>query len=359
LAAHDFAQAACAPEVTLIHVERRGGQPAVKSRWLWRLETLARGAGVEIPGRDDALAWARALEAPLADPPPSLQPAGPPEPRPPVEARPRRLFVTQVETLVRDPYAVYARQVLGLRALPPPDERVEVRIRGTAIHTAFERLSRDWEGLEPGRASAAFAGYYLEALSAKGAAGASLARERTLAARAGDWVVAFEHQRRAAGVRVLVEQEGSLHLPELAFTVSAKADRIEVGGGQVHVIDFKTGAAPSAKQVRTGFSPQLTLTAAIAARGGFGPEAAGSVGELIYVRISGREPAGAIDLIEDDAPALADGALEGLKALVTRFDDPGQPYRSRTAPKFVKTYASDYDHLARVREWSAGDEDDE
>ena len=30
----------------------------------------------------------------------------------------------------------------------------------------------------------------------------------------------------------------------------------------------------------------------------------------------------------------------------------------RTAPRFVKTYAGDYDHLARVREWSAGDEED-
>src|SRR5690606_37351807 len=51
LAAHDFAQAACAPDVVLLHAERREGAPAVKSRWLWRLETLASGAGVEIPGR--------------------------------------------------------------------------------------------------------------------------------------------------------------------------------------------------------------------------------------------------------------------------------------------------------------------
>ena len=64
LAAHDFAQAACAPEVILLHSERREGAPAVKSRWLWRLETLARGAGVTIPDRQDALdsgrvAWMR------------------------------------------------------------------------------------------------------------------------------------------------------------------------------------------------------------------------------------------------------------------------------------------------------------
>ncbi|HAJ03075.1 MAG TPA: double-strand break repair protein AddB, partial [Brevundimonas sp.] len=44
LSAHDFAQIACAPEVYLLHTERRDNQPSVKSRWLWRLETLVRGA---------------------------------------------------------------------------------------------------------------------------------------------------------------------------------------------------------------------------------------------------------------------------------------------------------------------------
>jgi len=38
-----------------------------------------------------------------------------------------------------------------------------------------------------------------------------------------------------------------------------------------------------------------------------------------------------------------------------RYDQPGQGYPSRIAPQFVKQYPGDYDHLARVREWSAGD----
>ena len=55
---------------------------------------------------------------------------------------------------------------------------------------------------------------------------------------------------------------------------------------------------------------------------------------------------------------MAAQARAGLEALIARYDDAGQPYRSRTAPRFVRAYAGDYDHLARVREWSAGDEDD-
>ena len=356
LAAHDFAQAACAPEVCLINVERRGGQPAVKSRWLWRLETLAKGAGVTLPSRDDALSWARALEAPVADPPPALQPVRPPEPRPPVPVRPRQLSVTQVETLVRDPYAIYARFILGLRALSPPDERVEVRIRGTAIHSAFEELAKAWPVADP---AGRFAELYIEALRAKGATEGSLAREQALAERAGIWVEGFEHLRRETGAEVLVERRGTHTLPDLGFTLTARADRIEVVGGASHVLDFKTGRAPTPKEIETGFSPQLTLTAAILAAGGF-EGAARTPGELVYVRVTGREPAGELHIrgVEGESGVMAAEALEGLRALIERYDDEIQPYRSRTAPRFVKAYAGDYDHLARVREWSAGDEED-
>jgi ATP-dependent helicase/nuclease subunit B len=356
LAAHDFAQAACAPDVCLIHVERRGGQPAVKSRWLWRLETLARGAKVTLPNRDDALDWARALDAPVEAPPLSLQPARAPEPRPPVAVRPRALFVTRIETLVRDPYAVYARHILGLRAMSLPDERVEALIRGVAIHTAFEDVAKAWPLPDPART---FSGAYIAALRRKGATEASLAREQPLAIRAGVWVAAFERQRREDDPDVLVEQEGTLDLPALNFRLSARADRIEVVGGEAHVLDFKTGRAPSPKEIATGFSPQLTLTAAIVAGGGFAGVRA-EPGQLVYVRVTGREPPGELNFRagSGESAAMAAEALEGLSQLIARYDHPSQPYRSRTAPRFVSTYAGDYDHLARVREWSAGDEEE-
>ena len=93
----------------------------MKSRWLWRLETLAKGAGLTIPRRLDAETWTRALDAPLDPRPQNLRPAERPAPRPPLEARPRKLPVTRIETWVRDPYAVYAREILGLRLLDRPD----------------------------------------------------------------------------------------------------------------------------------------------------------------------------------------------------------------------------------------------
>ena len=74
--------------------------------------------------------------------------------------------------------------------------------------------------------------------------------------------------------------------------------------------------------------------------------------------IPGRDPPGKTkDPVTDKGAALAaEDAWEGAQRLIARYDDPATAYVSRTAPQFVKTYASDYDHLARVFEWmSAGE----
>jgi len=355
LSAHDFAQAACAPEVYLLHSERREGAPAVESRWLWRLKTLARGAGVDLPQRPEALAWARALDRPgLYSPVPRAEFA------PPLDTRPVKLPVTQVEALTRDPYAVYARNVLKLRLLDRPDEPMEQRARGTAIHEAFERFAGEWPA-----SGERFAALYLEELRKAGAPRAALAREQALAGEAGAWIAEMEMRRRAGGAQVIVEQGGEARfaIPRGDFIVTAKADRIELTpDGVAHVLDFKTGPEPSRKMVEAGFSPQLTLTAAIIARGGFASLGPRPAGDLVYIRITGRDPAGK-EVVSMAAGAEsqdgAERAFAGLQALIARYEDPAHPYRSRTAPQFVKTYASDYDHLARVYEWSTSGEGDE
>jgi len=353
LSAHDFAQAVSAPEVILLHSERRGGAPAVASRWLWRLRTLAKGAGVEIPARPEVVAWARALDAPLAAPPPSLKTATRPRPTPPVAARPRRLYVTGVERWVRDPYAVYAREILRLYPLERPDEPIEARARGTAVHAAFEQFAGDHPGDLPDDAEAAFAALLLEKLRLAGMPAARMTREQALAANVAPWVIAFERRRRP-GAQLIVEQKGEIafEAPGGRFTLAAKADRIEARGGVADILDFKTGAAPSAKQVRGGLSPQLTLTAAILAAGGFTALGRMTPGELVYVRVNGgRTPGEELSRVPGEGPALAVQVLENLKRRVAHFDRVETPYIAWAAPQFIGQYGGDYDHLARLWEW--------
>lgn len=356
LSAHDFAQAACAPEVFLVHSEKRGGQPAVKSRWLWRLETLAKGAGVELPRADAVVELARALDRPAV-----FRPAPRPKPRPPLAARPRELAVTAVETWIRDPYAVYARRILDLRPLNRPDEPVGPRERGSALHKAFERFVERHPLQLPEDAEAEFEALMRAALVEAGMGDAAMAREGPLAGNAAPWAAAMERRRRGGCHRLVVEQTGRLALPELDFTVTAKADRLEISDCG-HVIDFKTGGLPSKKEVVAGLAPQLTLTAAILREGGFAEAGPVEPGQLVYVKITGRREAGREEVRAEpgESGALADAALDGLKRRVAWFREEDTPYLSRAVPKLASDRSGDYDHLARVWEWAvlAGEDED-
>ena len=106
--------------------------------------------------------------------------------------------------------------------------------------------------------------------------------------------------------------------------------------------------------MRTGLAPQLTLEAAILRAGQFGTIASGSVSEIAYITVRGGEPPGIPCPIEfkDGTPdSQAEHALTRLKALVADFANPETPYYSLVHPMW-KTHYGDYDHLARVKEWS-------
>jgi len=66
------------------------------------------------------------------------------------------------------------------------------------------------------------------------------------------------------------------------------------------------------------------------------------------------EPAGEYESIkfkEGTPDSQADRALERLSTLARRFEDETEPYRSLVHPMW-RTHYGDYDHLARVKEWS-------
>ena len=159
---------------------------------------------------------------------------------------------------------------------------------------------------------------------------------------------------------VLTEQTGRLtfNAPRGAFTLTAKADRIEkIGTAAVAILDYKTGSPPSMKQVTTGLSPQLTLEAAIALDGGFAGLTPQTVEELVYVALKGSSIAGdelVLDFDKSSADEQAAIAKAGLEKFVASFDAPDMPYLSKPRV-LLERFAGDYDHLARVKEWSAGD----
>ncbi len=354
LAAHDFTQAFSAPRVFLTRAARIEGTPSVPSRWLLKLENRLLGMEDALPGDTRWLGLYGLLDR--APGPPAL--IAPPEPKPPVGARPRRLSVTQIETWIRDPYAVYARMVLGLRPLDPLDADPGAAERGTFIHDALERFVREFPEDLPQTALDRLVqigeDVFREHLTRPGVRAFWWPRFERIA----HWFVDWERQRRGQGRKNLaVEATGRLVIaaPAGDFTLTARADRIDaLAGGGLSIIDYKTGTIPTFKQDKSGFSPQLSLEAAMASKGCFEGLDAKDVEELAYIKLSGGRIPGKETALKQDVGETAADSLSGLTKLIATFDFPETPYRSRPRPMFENRYG-DYDHLARVKEWSSGD----
>ncbi|MFC7541655.1 PD-(D/E)XK nuclease family protein [Siccirubricoccus deserti] len=282
-----------------------------------------------------------------------------PAPRPPRAARPRSIAVTEVETLLADPYAFYARRVLGLRALDPLDADVGAADYGNLVHAAMARFIQGL-GVWPGEAAAAalFRDAATAALEAAGARPGLAAFWRPRLARIGSFAVAAEAELRQVTTKSQVELKGELKLLGGQVRLTARADRIDVlPNGKLAILDYKTGSVPSAKQVREGHKPQLVLEAAMVARGGF-PTVTGDAGRLDYWRLTGGPTPGEVTTVCDNAQEIADlaeAALEEVQALAQRFLLGEAPFLAWPHPG-REPAGDDYDHLSRRAEW-AGAED--
>ena len=363
LSAHDFTQALGAGAVYLTRAQRVEGSPTVPARWLTRLDFAAQALGLQpenmVARGDKWLAWHRslALVQPAGAATPAIADRGRPRPTPPVAARPRRLSVTEIETWMRDPYAIYARHILELRALPPLDQAPDAADYGSRIHRVLDRfLSRCPPGPLPEDALAQLVATGAEMLAPIRALPAVWTFWWPRFQRIAEWFVETERARRAIVAETHTEAVGRLELtgPHGPFELIARADRIDrLSDGTLAIIDFKTGAVPGAAEAVAGFAPQLPLEAAIAAAGGFERLPPGTVGSLEYWRLSGGRVVGAVSPVGGDNPgALAQRARAGLALLIETFDDPATAYESRPRANWAPRY-SDYEHLARVKEWSA------
>jgi ATP-dependent helicase/nuclease subunit B len=360
LSAHDFVQLAGTRDLVLTRALKQDGVPRIASRFLQRLTTVAGSEAAAAMTRRGLryLALARHLDRPAGAPKPATRPA----PCPPVHLRPDRLSVTEIETLIRDPYAIHARHVLKLQPLDPVDADTTAADRGSLFHEILDQATRD-----AGMASAAI---FHAALIAAGEQAFKAFADRPEARavwwprflRIADWVTVWHTSRVDRLTTILTEQRARLPVltgPDRTVTLSGQADRLERGiDGGWTLIDFKTGTPPGPDEVKVGLAPQLPLEAALLTLGGFdGVPKGAAVSGLAYVKLSGAAVAGVEKVIgPPDGKTLDDLALETwtkLAGLLARYEDAAMPYRSRLIPK-MQRFAGTYDHLARVAEWASG-----
>ncbi len=355
LSAHDFQQAAGAGKLIFSRATRDAEAPTVAARWLLRLENLLLGLPPEGPAALEAarargrviVEQAARLDRPGAPTPPARRPA----PRPPLTAFPAELSVTQIETLVRDPYEIYASKVLRLRRLDPIGRQPDALTRGSAIHAILDAFLAATETELPDNAAQIF----------RAAAEAEFARVAPWPAvralwnarldRAAEWFLLGEADRRERASPLARELRGRRHLDGLAqpMAVTARADRIDWrSDGRYAIYDYKSGSIPSKKQA-DGFHLQLPLEAAIAEAGGFEGLPAGAAFHLELIGL------GAQKTLEIAAtPEAIAATWARLRGLIAFYQTPGNGFAARLRPGRIQ-FESAYDHLARRGEWADGD----
>ncbi len=363
-AAHDFAQGLGARRVLLSRAARADGAPTVASRWLQRLLTLAGPdveAGMEQGGGQYRI-WAGLLDRSEG----AVRSAARPNPKPPLPARPKSLSVTEIERLVRDPYAIFARHVLDVQPVDPIGGEPGAADKGTIIHDALAEFLENWS--EP----------YDEAAVARLieiGAGHFAPLDAFPAIRALWWprferiargFITFEAARSERVEKRFLEISGGveLPLPGLEFRLKGRADRIDLmKDGTIAVVDYKTGQVPSIKQVEALLAPQMPLEAAMIQRLGFKDVPARlPISDLLYIQLKG----GADPVIpmprnpkDKDLGELAEEAWQRLETLIAHYGLEENGYLSRARVMMEGRTDGPYDHLARVQEWSIGGEEGE
>ncbi|WP_121629312.1 double-strand break repair protein AddB [Tropicibacter alexandrii] len=358
LSAHDFQQAAGASEVWLTRALKSDDAETVASRWINRLTNLMTGLperhGPEALKAMKArgarwLDYVTATELPIkADPAPR------PSPAPPVDTRPRQLSVTEIKRLIRDPFAIYARHVLGLRRLDPLMQAPDALMRGIVLHEVFETFVKqsvdDASLLTP----QAFADTARRIIETEGAVPFPTNRALWLSRmqRIAEWFTDSERARQTVARPANFEVKGGLDIPALGFRLTGQADRIDIDDrGLAHIYDYKTGTAPTDKQQKS-FDKQLLLEAAMVKRGAFGDIQPRDVARALFIALNPRDPKEVPAPLDDIPPDTVWGEFV---LLITAYMTADKGFTARRAMLSDKD-AGDYDHLARFGEWDVTDD---
>jgi len=348
----DFACLVAAENVWITRAKMNAGTPSVKSRWWMRLETVLKAVGVKSEDEEHIAELAVQIEKPDR-----FIKIEAPAPRPPVKARPRRLSASAVEMLMRDPYGIYAKYILQLFPLNELDPEPDGRDLGNLVHKVLEVFGRKYDTKYPDDAEAILKRMVDEELQNSGLPKEKVAFWYPKMMKMMEWVAKKEKEYRKDICKIYNEIWGSFYIedaPAGRFEIFAKADRVDVTAeGKVNIIDYKTGGVRKESEVRKGYAPQLPIEGIVACKGGFDGIEKSDVAGLMYWKLGDKEVN-----IDKDLDGVLEDTEQRIAKLVNLYDFETTGYLSRPNPKCAPEY-SDYEHLARVKEWSVKDEGEE
>ncbi|MCB1532679.1 MAG: PD-(D/E)XK nuclease family protein [Alphaproteobacteria bacterium] len=353
LAAHDFVQGFCAPHVYMTRSKRSDGAPTMPARWLQRLQTVLEAAQTPLTTLQSS---PQAIWAQQIDQPDGFYPFERPEPKPPVSARPKGLSATAIESWIKDPYTIYARYILRLKKLDPLEMDTDAALRGSVLHDVLERFVSTYPKDLPADSPDQLRILASDVLSEYQQSAESWQFWWPRFERMSEWFIAHEQRHRETHQVLQTEIEG--HSTINGMTIKAIADRIDQGPQGGVIIDYKSAGTYTKQSMLSGEAPQLPVEALILEDGGFENIPALKAESLEYWSFSGKQgEAGKITTERQKLQEVLERTRAGLESLIEHFARPETPYYA-VPNEAHKPRFNDYEHLARIKEWGALDENE-
>ena len=318
LMALDFMNLSCGREVYWLRSKQSGGNLTTESRFLSRVRVAV---GDIKQGKD-------ILESVRKQDDVKLNPLDYSAPTPPIDRS--DVYVTEIELLIHNPYAFYAKHILRLRPVDDYWILPDARNFGNLVHETIE--------------------------NAKTFDSEVLIREMDLRAKQvldKDSVLFYFWHKRFCEIAPFIENymksggqkeiSGSARIA--GRNVRARADMIWDG----IVLDIKTGSAPTKKQLLDGTMPQLPLEGYIMQSGGF-PIKMKDVSMtpiLQFLQLKNGD-LNLFEYSESVAQEMIDNTVQKVKELFGQYSGNtvvGYEYRESVGDKY-----HEWDDLARIRD---------
>lgn len=305
----DFTLALGNKDVILTRALRTDGNPTNPSRWLLRLKAIASCHNVDLTYPKNTYIWLHLLDQPSTE----LK-IKEPAPCPPLSVRPLRLSISDIDLLLKDAYAFYAKNILKLYPLDPIEIAKTPALFGIWLHRILqnyptaEQLSgfTSDEGIDPIWA------YQFNRIK--------------------EWLLT-QDEFNTPRHRLLTEEWLVRKWDPLEIV--GKADRLQLTSEGIDVIDYKTGTVPTRQEIKDGYAPQLPLLALLAQN-----NLKQRILKLAYWDLKNQE----IRTIEDPDSIIM-FYQERLEQLFNSYLQPETTFQSSVLKN------NSYQHLKRAQEW--------
>ena len=318
LMALDFMTLSCGTEVYWLRSKQSGGTLTTESRFLSRVRVAINKINVD----ENILQSVREIDNV------PYKPLDYSAPTPPIDKS--DVYVTEIELLIHNPYAFYVKHILRLRKMDDYWVLPDARNFGNLVHDVIENATD---------------------FNAEKLINEMDARAKDVLPS--DSILFYFWHKRFCEIAPFVEKMFKDKKPDYieiggmtniaGRNVRARADILWDGV----VMDIKTGAAPTKKQLMDGTMPQIALEGYIMQNGGF-PIKMKDVSitpVLQFLQLKN----GNLDLIEykdDEAQTMIDNTVQKVKELFGQYSTDRvaeYEYRDSVGAKY-----HEYDDLARV-----------